>query len=189
EVYRRHGRHVVEQAWARLLRLHTGEEGSTPAARGSETEYDRSVVVQVGSYEIAVVLDRVEPVEVVIKERATALVGRRAQGGQRENGRSAPMRFVRHRLGHSASAQQDLRALFYTLAAEQSGGGGGAPVEMYAHNLSTGALEPLTLDARKRAKLTEQLHDALDGIRAGNFTPRPEPNSCQNCPFLLICPA
>src|SRR5262249_58395422 len=142
----------------------------------------------VGSYELTVLVDRVEPLETTVGVRVQAPDERRAQGWrERLGGMPQPMRFVRHRLGHAASAQQDLRALFYTLAAEQ--GAGGAPVEMYAHNLSTGALEPLALDARKRAKLTEQLHDALDGIRAGNFTPRPEPTTCQNCPFLLICPA
>jgi CRISPR/Cas system-associated exonuclease Cas4 (RecB family) len=141
--------------------------------------------VRVGSHDIAVTLDRVDWHEA---RATTAAPGRRrsALQGDQSADVAEPVRFVRHRLGRS-SPPPDLRALFYELAAEQAAES--APVALHQHNLSTGQIEPLALDARQRAKLTEQLHDALDGIARGDFTPHPEPSLCQSCPFLLICPA
>jgi hypothetical protein len=97
---------------------------------------------------------------------------------------------VRHRLGRaptSPSSQADLRALLYTLAAEQAGDG--APATVLLHNLSTDEREQLALSPRQRARLTDELHEALDGIARGDYAPRPEAGACDTCPFLLICPA
>jgi CRISPR/Cas system-associated exonuclease Cas4 (RecB family) len=93
---------------------------------------------------------------------------------------------VRHRLGNGNPAKPDLHALLYTLAAQKSGAG--AP-QLYSHNLTTGELDQVTLDERKLVKLREELDSVLEGIERGFYPPRPDPTTCQSCPFLLVCPA
>jgi superfamily I DNA/RNA helicase/Zn-dependent peptidase ImmA (M78 family)/CRISPR/Cas system-associated exonuclease Cas4 (RecB family) len=183
EIYRRHGRQVVEQAWLQLAQRQAAE--AEDAGAGGRRDYEHAVTVRVGSHDITVTLDRVD-LRAAHATPPTTGRGRSARQQDRGADVAEPVRFVRHRLGRSSSPP-DLRALFYELAAEQAAEG--APVALHQHNLSTGQIEPLALDARQRAKLTEQLHDALDGIARGDFTPHPEPSLCQSCPFLLICPA
>jgi DNA helicase-2/ATP-dependent DNA helicase PcrA len=178
-VYRRHGRSVVERAWQARAARPAEEEGAIGRRAGS-TDFERGVSVEVGGARISVTLDRVEPLiaEVVPSD---------AEAG-RASGRSPqPAVFVRHRLGRSSSPQADLRALFYALAAEQRPGE--APATLLHHNLSTDERTPATLNPRQRARLTETLHDALDGLARADFAPRPVAGACESCPFLLICPA
>jgi ATP-dependent DNA helicase UvrD/PcrA len=101
----------------------------------------------------------------------------------------APVRFVRHRLGGSSTATsgQDLRALLYALAAEQHRKPG--PAELYQHNLITGELERVQLDARKQSRLRETLIEAISSMESGSYPAKPDPFNCQSCPFLLVCPA
>ena len=199
EVYRRHGRHVVERVWAGLVRADETEKAADAAARPPQpelpeqpdgVEYDHSVTVRVGRHDVAVLLDRVEQVERVSEP---AGVGAGAGSSRRGSGRSLggngaqPVRFVRHRLGRSAARGPDLRALLYTLAAEQRAAG--APAELLQHNLSTGEIERLTLNDRARARLRDELADVLDGMASGYYPAKPDPNVCPSCPFLLVCPA
>lgn len=197
EVYRRHGRHVVERVWAGLVPAEEAADTVAPRPPQPElpeqpngVEYDRSVTVRVGRHDVAVLLDRVEQVERV-SEPAGVAAG--ASSSRRVSGRSLggngaqPVRFVRHRLGRSAARAPDLRALLYTLAAEQRAAG--APAELLQHNLSTGEIERLTLNERARARLRDELADVLDGMASGYYPARPDPNICPSCPFLLVCPA
>ncbi len=199
EVYRRHGRQIIERSWARMVQrqLPGMEDVSESAdvdvsASLPATQYDRPVVVRVGEREIAVTLDRVEG-----SSGSRALLERNGRGpgqapAQRERSRvrqadAQPVRFVRHKIGSPKAAQADLRALFYALAAEQNGTG--KPAEVYDHNLTTGEMERVTLNPRKAAKLREDLDDLLEGIKSGSYPARPDPNMCLNCPFFFICPA
>jgi superfamily I DNA/RNA helicase/Zn-dependent peptidase ImmA (M78 family) len=197
-LYRRHGRQVVERMWERLS--HEPATGTPrPADQATQValgaRYDQTVTVRAAGHEIAVTLDRVEG----SADGRTAAAGTAAGTGEIQTsapriGTTAstaspapfPTRLVRHRLGHGGSTQADLRQLLYTLAAEQ---GLAAPAELYTHNLTTGEMERVELDRRKLIRLHEELDQTLDGIRRRIYAPRPDPNTCQSCPFLLICPA
>jgi CRISPR/Cas system-associated exonuclease Cas4 (RecB family) len=179
EVYRRHGRQVIERAWKSMTeyraleRSHDGQLAPGVIFENPETHYDEQVTIQVRGRELSVVLDRVER-------------GTRAADTA---GTSTPVRLVRHRLGNSNNlGKPDLHALFYALAAEAERGDTRA-TELYSHNLTTGEVERVILDDRKLARLREELDTALEGIDSGFYPPRPDPNICPNCPFLLICPA
>ena len=200
EVYRRHGRQIIERSWARMVqRQLPGMEDVSDAADEDvsaappEARYDHPVVVRVGEREIAVTLDRVEG-----SARSSQSYpgnnrsgsGRMTTQGKQSGAQQAdaqPVRFVRHKLGSPRAAQADLRALFYALAAEQKVFG--SPAEVYDHNLTTGEMERVTLNPRKIAKLREDLDELLEGINSGIYPARPDPNMCLNCPFLFICPA
>jgi DNA helicase II / ATP-dependent DNA helicase PcrA len=181
ELYRRHGRQVIERAWAQMV-THRSEEPDKESKQlafdAPDTHFDEQVTVQVRGRELSIVLDRVE------RGVAAGTSGGGEMGA--EPVPSAPMRLVRHRLGTSNPGKPDLHALLYTLAAQKSGAG--AP-ELYSHNLTTGELDQVMLDERKLAKLREELDSVLEGIERGYFPPRPDPAICQSCPFLLVCPA
>jgi hypothetical protein len=181
ELYRRHGRQVIERAWAQMATHRSEEPDKEPkqlAFDAPDTQFDEQVTVQVRGRELSIVLDRVE------RGAAAGASGSAEMGA--ESVPSAPMRLVRHRLGTSNPGKPDLHALLYSLAAQKSGAG--AP-ELYSHNLTTGELDQVTLDERKLAKLREELDSVLEGIERGFFPPRPDPAICQSCPFLLVCPA
>ncbi len=190
ELYRSHGRQVVERMWTRLAgQADIGEHDAS--ARGSAgITYEQPVMVRVGSQDIALNLDRVEIEQLDAESRPAA---RHTRAGT-EATRSAtaappatrPIRLVRHRLGHGNGGQADLRQLLYALAAEQ---GQVTPAELYTHNLTTGDMERVTLDRRKLTRLRDDLEQTLDGLRQRLYPPRPDPATCQSCPFLLICPA
>ena len=181
ELYRRHGRQVIERAWTQMSERLTAQletEANQLALDIPETHFDEQVTVQVRGREVSIVLDRVE---------RGAVAGN--PGGSEVGARSrstAPLRLVRHRLGNGNPAKPDLHALLYTLAAQKSGAG--AP-QLYSHNLTTGELDQVTLDERKLVKLREELDSVLEGIERGFYPPRPDPTTCQSCPFLLVCPA
>jgi DNA helicase II / ATP-dependent DNA helicase PcrA len=198
EVYRRHGMQVVERAWREMMQ-HQPAESSPPAPDSSgvafdtqETHFDEQVTVQVRGRELSVVLDRVErgiagdSPDSPVGEPNGASVHERRAAGRGKSGASVPLRLVRHRLGNNGVGKPDLHALFYALAAQQ---GGSQSTELYSHNLTTGELDRVVLDERKIAKLHDELDSILEGIESGYFPPRPDPNLCASCPFLLICPA
>src|SRR5258706_2316866 len=183
ELYRRHGREVVRRAWEELARGHT--VASTPeAARTQQTEatFDHTVAVRVGQREVAVTLDRVER----LPREAPAATGQRGRPVARE-ATPQPVRIVRHRFGRNAAgAAPDVRTLFYSLAAEQ---GYAATAEVVTHNLSTGELEAVEPNSKKLARLREEVDALLGEMQSGVYPARPDPQTCQSCPFLLICPA
>ncbi|MGO8951427.1 MAG: UvrD-helicase domain-containing protein [Ktedonobacterales bacterium] len=170
ELYRRHGRQVIERAWTDMAARQSplpGQETGRPGFDAEETRFDEQVTVQVKGRELSVVLDRVER-------------------GAASSMPAVPLRLVRHRLGNNGPGKLDLHALFYALAAQESGA---AAPQLYSHNLTTGEVDRVILDERKLAKLREELDEVLAGIESGFYPPRPDPNTCQSCPFLLICPA
>jgi hypothetical protein len=129
---------------------------------------------------VAVTLDRVErlPREAAAGERI-----RRAGHGESPQ----PVRIVRHRFGRNAAGSTpDLRTLFYSLAAEQ---GYAATAEIVTHNLSTGELEAVEPNSKKLARLREEVDELLGEMQSGVYPARPDLQTCQSCPFLLICPA
>ncbi|HEX6819302.1 MAG TPA: PD-(D/E)XK nuclease family protein, partial [Ktedonobacterales bacterium] len=161
DVYRRYGRRIIEQAWQELAA--NGNGSAVPGQVG----FEEAVAIPIGKRTIALTIDRVE---------------RSAASTQQ-----APARYVRDRLG-AAPDRPDLRALLYTLAAEQQTTPG-VPIEVSQRNMTTGEREPLTIRPRQRENLRDELASAVEGILRNDFTPRPETHRCQNCPFLLICPA
>ncbi|MGZ6390755.1 MAG: 3'-5' exonuclease, partial [Ktedonobacterales bacterium] len=199
EVYRRHGRQIIERSWARMVQRQLpgmediSEAGDMDASAPlPEAQYDHPVVVRVGEREITVTLDRVEgqATSRIAYESGSNTSGHasaRRERGRMRQADAQPVRFVRHKLGSARAAQADLRALFYALAAEQKVIG--SPAEVYDHNLTTGEIERVTLNPRKVAKLREDLDELLEGINSGIYPARPDPNMCLNCPFLFICPA
>jgi DNA helicase II / ATP-dependent DNA helicase PcrA len=183
DLYRRHGRLVIERLWAELARA--GADGAlhAEAAAAGEVHYDQPVLIHVGERAIEVTLDRVEATVADVP----AVAGHNGRGGRaRTVTGPQPARFVRHRVGGSGAIHPDLRTLLYVLAAEQQSQ---ATPELFQHNLSTGALDRVPLDGRKLTRLRDELGALLAGIESGVYPARPDPNSCQSCPFLLICPA
>ncbi len=184
-LYRRHGRGIVERLWGQLAApaadAHSEDEGAASRPGLKTPDFERGVSVQVGGRAISVTLDRVE----VLANHVAAA----SETAGRATGRTtaSPAVYIRHRLGRSSAPQADMRALFYALAAEQAVGEG--PATLLQYNLSTDELAPAALSARQRSRLTDELHDALDGIARGDFAAKPEPGACDRCPFLLICPA
>ena len=179
DVYRRHGRDVVARVWSSLQAApgapDPGEESHALSPRAT---FDHTVTVRVHEHDIAVSLDRVE------MARTHA---QRSGGDQRvaTRPREEPARVVRHKLGLGRDQGPDLRALLYRLAATQTLG---EQVDLYQQNLTTGAVEPIDFDQRRLARLYDELDEIIAGIERGDFAARPNPMTCNSCPFLLICP-
>jgi ATP-dependent DNA helicase UvrD/PcrA len=183
ELYLRHGREVVQRAWEELARGRSG--ASTPEAsrtQQAEATFDHTVAVRVGQREVAVTLDRVER----LPHETAAAAGQRGRQAARDTTQQ-PVRIVRHRFGRNAAgAAPDVRTLFYSLAAEQ---GYAAAAEVVTHNLSTGELEAVEPHSKKLVRLREEVDALLGEMQSGVYPARPDPQTCQSCPFLLICPA
>jgi CRISPR/Cas system-associated exonuclease Cas4 (RecB family) len=179
DVYRRHGRDVVARVWSSLqaapIAADSGEETPAQLPRAA---FDETVTVRVHEHDIAVSLDRVEAARTWTR---SAGAEQRVATRQREE----PARVVRHKLGLGKDQGPDLRALLYRLAATQSHG---EQVDLYQQNLTTGAVEPIDFDQRRLTKLYDELDEIIAGIERGDFAARPNPMTCNACPFLLICP-
>lgn len=171
DIYRRYGRRIVESAWHELT-----ERATVNGVADRQVGFEETLAIPIGRRTIALTVDRVERDAPPPESDATA-----------RPGRPAATHYVRDRLG-AASDRPDLRALLYTLAAEQKTGKG-ERVEVSQRNMTTGAREPVTIRPRQRETLHDELTSAIEGILRNDFTPRPEAHRCQSCPFLLICPA
>ena len=173
DVYRRYGRRIIESAWRELA-----DSGDTSSVSNRQVGFEETLAIPIGRRTIALTVDRVE------RDAPQPDSGATAQAQPR---RPTATQYVRDRLG-AASDRPDLRALLYTLAAEQQAGKG-ERVEVSQRNMTTGAREPVTIRPRQRENLHDELTSAIEGILRNDFTPRPEAHRCQSCPFLLICPA
>lgn len=176
EFYRRHGRRVIRRSWAML----TGDPADAP--RSAALEFDRDMTVRAGDHDIALHLDAIE-------REPVPSSGSHTGEHMRHSGmptRRERVRLVRHRLGESAAAP-DLRTLLYALAAEQENGSNDGALRL--RNLTTGVDEDMVVEGYRRSKLQDQLEETIKGIESGVYPPKPDQNTCQNCPFLLICPA
>lgn len=99
-----------------------------------------------------------------------------------------PDRFVRTRIGKSKSKPAPgTRELLYLHAGRQHRTG--QDVSLASHNLSTGAVEPVKITARKEASLLTALEQTITGIEKQDYAPHPDAFVCPSCPFYLICPA
>ena len=188
-VYRRYGQLIVERAWQSLAKRQKAAstegttERDTTGTASKEQDLERELTVQVGGREVTLQVDRVE------REGAAASDGTSNGNGHAagaNGGSGSSLRLVRHRL--TQAGRPDLRALLYTLAAEERARRG-ETVELVQEHLPTGHSAPIELSVRQRASLREDLEDAMDGIASQNYPPRNDPHTCQGCPFLLICPA
>lgn len=182
DVYRRYGAMLVQQSWLQLLANRQPEEtdaGRRSASGDVETVFDQASAISIGRHTVTVTLDRVE------QSVASAGSGGAGAGAQQQATQARALRLVRHQLGRSA--KPDARQLLYLLAAEQQGGQRRADV--IRHNLATGEQAPVKLSERQVDRLRGEILDALDGIERGEFQARPDPHTCQGCPYQLICPA
>jgi DNA helicase-2/ATP-dependent DNA helicase PcrA len=180
ESYFAHGLRVIERAWGDLAGLSKSEIARTaPATEECPTTsvavsslLSQKLAVQVEGQTIHITVDRVE-------DEALLLPG----DTQR------PVRLVRHRMGgkDDDSSPVEVRHLLYALAQEQRAPG--RPVEVYEHNLSTGALTRIPLDGRAARNRRADLEAALTGMRARHYPPKPDRFFCPRCPFLMVCPA
>jgi superfamily I DNA/RNA helicase/CRISPR/Cas system-associated exonuclease Cas4 (RecB family) len=173
DVYRRYGRRIVESAWRELA-----ERNAANGVADRQVGFEETLAIPIGRRTIALTVDRVE---------RDAPPPESGAPPQTRPSQPAATHYVRDRLG-ATSDRPDLRALLYTLAAEQQTGKG-ERVEVSQRNMTTGAREPVTIRPRQRENLHDELTSAIEGILRNDFTPRPEAHRCQSCPFLLICPA
>jgi hypothetical protein len=173
DVYRRYGRRIIESAWRELA-----ESSRASGVMDRQVGFEETLAIPIGRRTIALTVDRVE------RDAAPPESGAPTQARPSQ---PAATQYIRDRLG-AAPDRPDLRALLYTLAAEQQTGKG-ERVEVSQRNMTTGVREPVTIRPRQRENLHDELTTAIEGILRNDFTPRPEAHRCQSCPFLLICPA
>ena len=191
DIYFAHGLRVIERTWSDLAGVPLASEMEAPAAGdvspideapatdeipasrlASSSRLSQKLGVQLDGQRVEVTVDRVED-----EQRSPSGEGQR------------PVRLVRHKLSGKDDEKPDVevRHVLYALAQEQRAPG--RPVEVYEHNLSTGALTPVPLTSRAAQNRRADLAEALAGLRARRYPPKPDRFICPRCPFVLICPA
>ncbi|HEX6779240.1 MAG TPA: ATP-dependent helicase [Ktedonobacterales bacterium] len=184
DIYFTHGLRVIERTWSDLAGVPLASEAEAPAGDEASAEgvtanklaassrLSQKLGVQLDGQRVEVTVDRVED-----EQRLPFGEGQR------------PVRLVRHKLSGKDDEKPDVevRHILYALAQEQRAPG--RPVEVYEHNLSTGALTPVPLTSRAAQNRRADLAQALDGLRARRYPPKPDRFVCPRCPFVLICPA
>ncbi|HEX3428291.1 MAG TPA: ATP-dependent DNA helicase [Candidatus Limnocylindrales bacterium] len=66
---------------------------------------------------------------------------------------------------------------------------GRLPDAVQLHFLDTGVIGRVDVEPRRLAKGRERIATAAAGIRARDFTPKPDRTTCGYCPFRAICPS
>jgi DNA helicase-2/ATP-dependent DNA helicase PcrA len=178
--YFAHGQQVIERTWSGLMGVAetppaeaSPAEEAQPAARVvTSSRLSQKLDLHLDGHHIHVTVDRVED-----EGRLQAIDPER------------PVRLVRHRMSgkDEEKAPVEVRHVLYALAQEQRAPG--QPYEIYEHNLSSGALVPVPLESKAAQNRRADLAEALAGMRARRYPPKPDRHSCSRCPFLLICPA
>jgi hypothetical protein len=102
-------------------------------------------------------------------------------------GASPAIRVTRLQAG-ALDGTPSLRDLFYAQATEEMRAQGQA-AEVTRVSLASGEVKPLRVLAKRRQTLENAVSAALDGLAHADYTPRPTPHTCAECPFALICPA
>jgi DNA helicase-2/ATP-dependent DNA helicase PcrA len=93
----------------------------------------------------------------------------------------------RHHTGRaSADHPKNPRLALLRLAAKQHKGG--TPVEVHLKYPASGETQEVPEKPRYEPARIEKYEQALRGIQAGEFPPRPSDQECPNCPFYFICP-
>ncbi len=190
DIYFAHGLRVIERTWSDLAGVPLASEAEAsvsdapaadeaPAAEdapasklAASSRLSQKLGVQLDGQRVEVTIDRVEDEQ-------------RLPLGESQR----PVRLVRHKLSGKDDEKPDVevRHVLYALAQEQRAPG--RPVEVYEHNLSTGALNPVPLTSRAAQNRRADLAEALAGLRARRYPPKPDRFTCPRCPFVLICPA
>jgi DNA helicase-2/ATP-dependent DNA helicase PcrA len=84
-------------------------------------------------------------------------------------------------------ARESLQLQIYAMGYEAATGR--LPDAVALHFLDTGVNGRVDVDPRRLAKARERIGTAAAGIRARDFTPRPDRSTCGFCPFRAICPS
>jgi DNA helicase-2/ATP-dependent DNA helicase PcrA len=83
-------------------------------------------------------------------------------------------------------ARESLQLSIYALAHEAQHGT--LPDELALHFLESGIVGRVAPSERQLTKAHDQIGQAAEGIRAGQFAATPSPMRCGYCPFREICP-
>ena len=84
-------------------------------------------------------------------------------------------------------ARDSLQLQIYAMGYEAMTGR--LPDEVALHFLESGLVGRVPMDRRRLAKARERIGQAATGIRARDYTPRPDYLACGYCPFRDICPS
>jgi DNA helicase-2/ATP-dependent DNA helicase PcrA len=85
-----------------------------------------------------------------------------------------------------ARARDSLQLTIYAMGWEAQTGR--LPDAVQLHFLDSGLVGRAEVDAKRLTKARERIARAAAGMRARDFTPRPDPLSCSYCAFREICP-
>ncbi len=177
--YFAHGLQVIERAWSELAGISdSSPEDAAPdadkhAARlAASSRLSQRLDVRLDGQAIQVTVDRLEDERASLTETPPR-----------------PVRLVRHRMSgkDDEKPEVEVRHILYELAQKQRAPD--RPVEVYEHNLSTGALTLVPLDGIAARNRRADLAEALNGLRTRRYPPKPNRRVCLRCPFFLICPA
>jgi ATP-dependent DNA helicase UvrD/PcrA len=92
---------------------------------------------------------------------------------------------VRDRSRARERARDSLQLALYALAWQAREGALPAATELaFLDSGVTGTVEP---DPARLSRAAARMHGAVEGIRAGDFAPRPDAVGCRFCPFREIC--
>ncbi len=84
-------------------------------------------------------------------------------------------------------ARDSLQLQIYAMAYEAVSGR--LPDVVQLHFLDTGVTGSATVDQRRLGKARERIASAAAGMRARDYTPKPDRTTCGYCPFRAICPS
>jgi len=84
-------------------------------------------------------------------------------------------------------ARESLQLQIYAMAYEAMTGR--LPDAVQLHFLDSGLVGRATIDPARLARARERIVTAAAGIRAREYTPRPETMACTYCPYREICPS
>ncbi|HWH24578.1 MAG TPA: PD-(D/E)XK nuclease family protein [Candidatus Limnocylindria bacterium] len=94
---------------------------------------------------------------------------------------------VREQRRADARARDSLQLHVYALA--QQAETGVPPAAVQLHFLDSGVVGRAVPDEARLEKARQKLTAVADGIRAGEFAPKPNAVACGYCPFRQICPS
>jgi DNA helicase-2/ATP-dependent DNA helicase PcrA len=84
-------------------------------------------------------------------------------------------------------ARESLQLQIYAMGYEAATGR--LPDAVALHFLDTGVIGQVDIDPKRLARARHKIATAAAGIRARDFTPKPDRATCGFCPFRAICPS
>jgi DNA helicase-2/ATP-dependent DNA helicase PcrA len=84
-------------------------------------------------------------------------------------------------------ARESLQLQIYAMAYEAVSGR--LPDAVQLHFLDTGVVGRALVDPKRLLKARERIAGVAAGIRARDYTPRPDRTTCSYCPFRTVCPS